>query len=165
MWFSWLQGGPQTTDRQVVPFTDLKRRNMTTAKIVKPHQSIATNTKQMKKAIYKFFFDCGRMGELEGIFVAEPRDVKRLVDSGEELYFGEVLGKHSEISGVVSVENFTFVTDKEEIVNFFEIHGMATGINPLSYFEEEGAEDDINEEDSGGDVLSEDHSFEGFPWN
>jgi hypothetical protein len=73
--------------------------------------------------------------------------------------------KHSEISGVVSVENFTFVTDKEEIVNFFEIHGMATGINPLSYFEEEGAEDDINEEDSGGDVLSEDHSFEGFPWN
>jgi hypothetical protein len=105
------------------------------------------------------------MGELEGIFVAEPQEVKRLIDSGKELYFGEVLGKHSEISGVVSVENFIFVTDEEEIVNFFEIHEMATGINPLSYFEEEGAEDDINEEDSGGDVLSEDHSFEGFPWN
>lgn len=152
------------TDRLSL-FTNLKRRNMTTAKIVKPHQSIETNTKQMKKAIYKFFFDCGRMGELEGIFVAKPKDVKRLVDSGEELYFGEVLGKHSEICGVVTLENFIFVTDEEEIVNFFEIHEMATGINPLSYFEEEGAEDDINEEDSGGDVLSEDHSFEGFPWN
>ena len=128
-------------------------------------QPTPTDTKQMKKAIYKFFFDCGRMGELEGIFVAEPQEVKRLINSGEELYFGEVLGKHSEISGVVSVENFIFVTDEEEIVNFFEIHGMATGINPLSYFEEEGAEDDINEEDSGGDVLSQENSFEGFPWN
>ena len=82
------------------------------------------------------------MGELEGIFVAEPQEVKRLINSGEELYFGEVLGKHSEIYGGVSVENFIFVTDKEDIVNFFENHKMATGINPLSYFEDEGAEDD-----------------------
>ena len=119
----------------------------------------------MKKAIYKFFFDCGRMGELSGIFVAEPQEVKRLINSGEELYFGEVLGKHSEIYGGVSVENFIFVTDKEDIVNFFENHEMATGINPLSYFEDEGAEDEADEEDSGGDVLSQDNSFEDFPWN
>ena len=128
-------------------------------------QPTPTDTQQMKKAIYKFFFDCGRMGELEGIFVAEPQEVKRLIDSGDELYFGEVLGKHSEISGVVSVENFIFVTDEEEIVNFFEIHEMATGINPLSYFEDGGAENEADEEDSGGDVLSQDNSFDGLPWN
>jgi hypothetical protein len=36
------------------------------------------------------------MGALSGIFVAEEEAVEALIASGKEVYFGEVLGKHSE---------------------------------------------------------------------
>jgi len=36
------------------------------------------------KTIYKFNFDCGRSGELNGIFVADSEDVKALFEKVEE---------------------------------------------------------------------------------
>ena len=49
------------------------------------------NGKKIQRAV-----DFGRMGELQGLFVAEELDVQDLI--GKEVYFDEVLGKHSEIN-------------------------------------------------------------------
>lgn len=86
------------------------------------------------KAIYQFYQDCGRMGELEGLFIAERDDVEAII--GNTLYFNEVLGKHSEIEVVIDkcvVEELT--DDQDFIVKFEEIMGTGTisGINPLNY--------------------------------
>lgn len=47
------------------------------------------------KAIYKMDCDCGRMGSLQGVFIAEKEHVTVLLKKKIEVYFGEVLGKHS----------------------------------------------------------------------
>lgn len=39
------------------------------------------------KKLYKFRFDCGRMGELSGLFVADEEDINNVI--GETVYFGE----------------------------------------------------------------------------
>lgn len=53
------------------------------------------------KALFKMIFDCGRMGNLEGVFIADTEDVEYLLNNEISVYFGEVLGKHSEISGII----------------------------------------------------------------
>jgi hypothetical protein len=87
------------------------------------------------KAIYKLKFDCGRCGSLDGIFTAEISEMNRLIQSGAEVYFGEVLGKHSEITGPIEQSNITLVTNDPEVVAVFEKHKMATGHNPFDYIE------------------------------
>jgi hypothetical protein len=91
------------------------------------------------KGIYRFHWDCGR-GELHGIHVADDSEVAKIV--GKEAYFGEVLGKHSEIFGDVEADELELVTDDPGAVAVFEKHGMATGYWPGDYmeFDDEGAD-------------------------
>lgn len=49
------------------------------------------------KAIYKMDCDCGRMGSLQGVFIAEKEHVTVLLKQKIEASFGAVLGKHSSI--------------------------------------------------------------------
>lgn len=52
--------------------------------------------------LYRYRCDCGRMGTLHGLFVVDAfgeRCLRALIARKVTLYFGEVLGKHSEISG------------------------------------------------------------------
>lgn len=85
------------------------------------------------KALYKMFCRCGRMGDLEGIFVADKEDVKILVGEGIEVYFGEVLGKHSEIVGAIEAEELTEVTDDPKVIDIFEQYKLYSGFNPFNY--------------------------------
>lgn len=100
----------------------------------------------MKKAIYKFYQDHGRMGSLEGIFVADPQRVKQLIDSEEEVYFGEVLGKHSEIYGPISEGEITMVSDGSAFVGLFEAHDLSSGFCPFDYMEDTFEEDSEDED-------------------
>ena len=98
------------------------------------------------KKIYKFHADCGRMGHLESIFVAEEEEVKDVI--GRDVYFGEVLGKHSEVGGVIEENEITVLSDDQDFVKkFIEIMGDGTisGHNPLDYYEG----DDEKEEEEG----------------
>lgn len=88
--------------------------------------------------LYKFYWDCGRMGGLEGIFVATPEEVENLYD--KEIYFGEVLGKYSEIYGTLTSEDITVISvDQEKIEWLTTVFGSYTisGYNPIDYYEEE----------------------------
>jgi hypothetical protein len=87
----------------------------------------------MEKAIYKMEASFGRMGNLEGIFVAEKQYIDYLLKHEVEIYFGEVLGKHSDVSGSLEQHEIKLVTDKEDFIKMFEEHGMNSGHNPLYY--------------------------------
>ena len=51
--------------------------------------------------LYSFNWDCGRMGDVDGLFVADEKEVAKVINLGTRIYFGEILGKHSEIDGTL----------------------------------------------------------------
>ena len=93
------------------------------------------------KALYEFNWNCGRMGDLQGLFIAEEFDIKSLI--GKEIYFGEVLGKHSEICGELEDSDLKVKsTDQDFIAKLEEVTGGGTisGFNPLDYYDPEEQE-------------------------
>lgn len=86
--------------------------------------------------LYSFYWDCGRSGNLEGLFIAEESEVDKIL--GKEVYFGEVLGKHSEVSGIISELDIEVISeDQEKIEWLVSILGKdISGYNPLNYYEE-----------------------------
>lgn len=95
------------------------------------------------KVIYKFYWDCGRVGDIDGLFIATEEEVTAQI--GEEVYFGEVLGKHSEIYGTLNAEDLTVVSDIQsevEVVSWvFAGATTLAGYNPLEYMEDVEDED------------------------
>jgi hypothetical protein len=104
-------------------------------------QMILAKGKQMFK-LYSFYVDCGRHGEIEGLFIALEQSVKDSI--GKFVYLGEVLGKHSEISFDLEEDMFTdyFASQlnaeekHQKAVDLFGISGIS-GVNPFDYIEEE----------------------------
>jgi len=90
------------------------------------------------KKLYAYKLDCGRMGEVEGLFVAEEAIIMAAL--GRTVYFGEILGKHSEIVADLDINHLTVKSeDPEFILKLVEIIGSEhiSGYNPLDYIEEE----------------------------
>jgi len=86
--------------------------------------------------IYEFHWEVGRMGDVEGLFVADDADVANLI--GKEIYFGEILGKHSEVYGTLEKGDLVVKSDDPEFVEkFIEIMGYGTvsGYNPFDYYD------------------------------
>ena len=99
------------------------------------------------RKLYEFHWDCGRMGYLDGLFIAEESEIKAII--GKEIYFGEVLGKHSEIVDVLEEDELTVKSDDQDfITKFIEIMGDGTisGYNPLDYYNPEDEYEDEDEE-------------------
>lgn len=57
------------------------------------HQEVVPDTGR-QLGLYRYSKSFGRMGDLEGLFVAYKEDVE---GASGCVYFGEVLGKHSEV--------------------------------------------------------------------
>jgi len=91
----------------------------------------------MKRYLWKFFWDCGRQGEVSGLFVATEEEIIDAV--GESVYFGEILGKHSEVSGTLEEGEITKVDlDTEIVEKVASILGDTwSGHNPLEYMQYE----------------------------
>lgn len=83
--------------------------------------------------IYKLNVDCGRMGDLEGVFVADSEDVDNLIKSKIGVYFGEVLGKHSEVCGAIEPGEITLASDDPTAVKIVVDLDLATGFDPFCY--------------------------------
>ena len=94
--------------------------------------------------LYQFFQDFGRSGVLEGVFIARDEDIKKIM--GKEIYFGEVLGKHSEVIVNICETNLECVSDDRELVDMifrmFNNSMTISGYNPIDYYYEE--EEKIN---------------------
>jgi len=88
--------------------------------------------------IAQFYWDCGRMGDVDGLFVTTKEALAKAY--GKEVYFGEILGKHSEVAGTLNESDITVLTeDQDFITKFIEIMGDGTlsGYNPLEYLQDE----------------------------
>jgi len=87
--------------------------------------------------LYSFFWDCGRMGEVEGLFVSEPEIVDNAI--GKEVYFGEILGKHSEIFGTINEEDLRVESEDQEKISWIVslLSENISGFNPLDHIEGE----------------------------
>jgi hypothetical protein len=84
------------------------------------------------RGIYHFFWDCGRMGELTGMFVADSSEVAAAV--GRTASFDDVLGKHSEIYEDIKTGDIRLCTEDQEFIDKAIEYGVVpTGYNPLDY--------------------------------
>ena len=94
--------------------------------------------------LYSFHWDCGRSGDLDGLFVAEEDQVESAI--GKRLYFGEVLGKHSDVEGILEASDLEEVSSEQvKITWLVDLLGTSiSGFNPLEYLveDEEDEEDD-----------------------
>lgn len=88
----------------------------------------------MSKILVEFYWDCGRMGDLDGLFVTTKEDLAAIY--GEKAYFGEVLGKYSEVSGTICENDFCIKTENQEFIALFEELIGQTGYNPFDYIQE-----------------------------
>lgn len=103
------------------------------------------------KKLYKFNLDCGRQGNLQGLFVATPQEMNQLM--GKSVSFGEVLGKHSYVEATMESKMFTMIEDDSDKVEWFEKVVRSTGHSPLDYLsdtESELSEEELEEYQSEG---------------
>lgn len=88
------------------------------------------------KKLFKFSCYLGSMGELDGLFIASQSQVDEII--GKEIYFGEVLGKHSDISVEIEKNDIEEISDDQDlIIQLFRLFESTTlcGHNPISYYE------------------------------
>lgn len=83
------------------------------------------------KIIYKFSLNCGRMGEIFGLFVEDDNVIEKLLEIKPEIYFGELLGKHSEI--ISDEYQIEYVSDDQQFIETFERYDLSIGYNPLDF--------------------------------
>ena len=83
------------------------------------------------ECLWRFYWDCGRQGEVEGIFKATKEEVDNAI--GKDVYFGEILGKHSEVYGTIEEGEITLESDDPLVVK----NAVESGYNPLDYLEED----------------------------
>jgi hypothetical protein len=94
--------------------------------------------------------DFGRMGSLDGLFITRPEVLELLY--GAKCYFGEVLGKHSDIWADLKPEHFT-VHGVDSLIQLNPLTTAATegdwhtitGYNPLDYIDEADLESTMEE--------------------
>lgn len=91
--------------------------------------------------LWKFYWDCGRMGSVEGLFIASQDEIDKSI--GKQVYFGEILGKHSEIYGTLDLEDLEKVDLEESaVLKLKELLGdTLSGYNPLEYISDEEYEE------------------------
>lgn len=90
------------------------------------------------KGLYEFYWDCGRQGDLSGLFIEDIEVVNGLI--GSSLYFGEVLGKHSEIYGTWDEGDVKLISDDQDKIQWLQ--GLMksksiSGFNPVEYVQDE----------------------------
>ena len=105
-------------------------------------------TKRMKK-LYRFYLDCGRMGSLDGLFIAEDTVVAEAM--GKDIYYGECLGKHSEITCELDAAHLTVKSEDQEFISKLEelLGTTLSGFNPINIYlddKEDGCYDEEDEE-------------------
>jgi len=108
----------------------------------------------MTKALYKYSADCGRMGTLEGLFIDTKQRIDYLIQSDIEVYFGEVLGKHSEVFGEVEAHEIEFVTSEPKVIEVIEEFKLQNGFNPMGYETINFPfDDEIREDMTTGEII------------
>mgnify|MGYP001247256071 CR=1 FL=1 len=95
--------------------------------------------------LYRFSWSF-RGGDIESLFVATDKELEEAL--GKDVYFGEVLGKHSEIFGTLEKEDLTFLSEDQSKISWLvETVGSKSicGLSPLEHLS------DVEEEFEDGE--------------
>lgn len=88
-----------------------------------------------KKILVNFYWNCGRSGDVYGTFSTTEEELSKNYE--KNVYFGEILGKHSEIYGILEKKDITILTDDQDFINKAINYGLIPcGYNPLEYITE-----------------------------
>lgn len=90
------------------------------------------------RKVYRWAWHTSRCGSLMGIFTADEAEVEAAI--GKDVYFGEVLGKHSDVHGTIERSEFEVVAEDASFVEAFDKFGCATGYNPIARLAEQADE-------------------------
>lgn len=65
------------------------------------------------------------------------------------MYFGEVLGKHSDVQGTLEAHEITIVSEEQDKIEWLEniLGSSVSGFNPLEYIQESDEDDEDYEDD------------------
>lgn len=100
-----------------------------TLSLIDKIDNVVKSASGCKECLWSFYWDCRRQGEVEGLFKATKEEVENAI--GKKVYFGEILGKHSEVYGTIEEGEIQLVSDNPiEVMNATE-----SGYNPLEYLE------------------------------
>lgn len=83
--------------------------------------------------LVSYFEEC-RDGSLEGLFICTEKELESL--NSVTVYFGEALGKHSDVHSDTVYENCTVISSNQDALRDLEVmFGCKTlsGTNPLNY--------------------------------
>jgi hypothetical protein len=83
--------------------------------------------------LYSFCWSGFRGGRIESVFIADETEVERLI--GREVRFGEILGKHSEVTGTIEANEIEMRSENPELIEWLlSIFGPTIcGYNPIYY--------------------------------
>lgn len=86
-----------------------------------------------KRILVEFFWDCGRMGDVIGLFVTTQKDLDEAY--GKEVYFGEILGKHSDVYGTFEEKDIKVISEDSIFIEQLThlLGDDISGYNPLNY--------------------------------
>lgn len=93
----------------------------------------------------------GRMGSLSASFVCKEEEYKDML--GREIYFGEALGKHSDVTGRLNEDTLTILLKEEDvgekvmgIIDSAVFTGVASRLFD-DYYEQKEQEKENNDKD------------------
>lgn len=95
--------------------------------------------------LYRFYWDCRRGGCVEGLFIEDSDVVEKYI--GGDVYFGEILGKHSDVYGTLDEGDLTVISEDQEKIQWLQeiLGNSVSGYNPFDYMQE--SEDDEDEDE------------------
>lgn len=87
--------------------------------------------------LVRFKWDCGRMGDVSGLFIATRHELEAAY--GRAIEFGEILGKHSHVAGVLEKSDISVVSEDPALLRTLvdSVGWRLGGYCPLDYFPEE----------------------------
>jgi len=88
--------------------------------------------------LYRYYENCGRMGNIGGLFFLTDDEVERYKTYTEYLWWDELLGKHSEGHFDFSDETLEAIDLPEDVVNllFEKLGKVVSGPFDFVYFDE-----------------------------
>lgn len=106
---------------------DSESQDEMTLSIIDKINETVSECEKSSLCLWSFFWDCRRQGEVEGLFTATKEEVDAAI--GKQVYFGEILGKHSDVYGTLEEGEITLESDDPLVV----LNAKESGYNPLDY--------------------------------
>ena len=104
------------------------------------------------RKLYKFSADCGRMGYIEGTLIEDDDLVAKCI--GQKVYFGEILGKHSDIRWDLKESDLVVLTDDQQFIEKAIKFGLAPmGHSPIEKIYERMLDQGISAEDEAAIAI------------